>query len=86
MEAIILSMTRRERSHPEIIDGSRRRRIARGSGTQVADVNRLLKSREQMQQLVRQLQRPGARGRGGIPGLPPGMGNLFGGTGRSKRR
>ena len=42
MESIILSMTPRERAHPEIVDGSRRRRIARGSGTQVSDVNRQL--------------------------------------------
>ncbi len=43
VEAIINSMTKEERQHPEIIDGSRRRRIAEGSGTTVADVNRLLK-------------------------------------------
>ena len=43
MEAMISSMTRRERLHPEIIDGSRKRRIAAGSGTKVADVNRMLK-------------------------------------------
>lgn len=43
MEAMITSMTRRERVHPEIIDGSRKRRIAAGSGTTVADVNRMLK-------------------------------------------
>jgi len=43
MEAMINSMTRRERVHPEIIDGSRKRRIAAGSGTSVADVNRMLK-------------------------------------------
>ena len=55
MEAVIQSMTRQERSHPERIDGSRRRRIARGSGTQVADVNRVLKAREQMEQLMKQL-------------------------------
>src|SRR5579859_7153578 len=42
MEAVILSMTARERAHPELIDGSRKRRIARGSGVQAADVNRLL--------------------------------------------
>jgi signal recognition particle subunit SRP54 len=61
MEAIISSMTRAERAHPERIDGSRRRRIARGSGTQVADVNRVLRSREQMEQLMRQFSggRPG---------------------------
>ena len=65
MEAIILSMTRAERAHPERIDGPRRRRIARGSGTQVADVNRVLKSREQMEQLMKQLG-GGRPGRGGL--------------------
>jgi signal recognition particle subunit SRP54 len=55
MEAIILSMTARERAHPELIDGSRKRRIARGSGLQPADVNRLLKAREAMQKLAKQL-------------------------------
>jgi signal recognition particle subunit SRP54 len=54
MEAMILSMTARERAHPELIDGSRKRRIARGSGAQPADVNRLLKARETMQKLARQ--------------------------------
>jgi signal recognition particle subunit SRP54 len=81
MEAIILSMTRRERARPDIIDGSRRKRIAAGSGTQVADVNRLLKAREQMQQLIRQFGLGGVgggrrrrRGRG-----MGGMGRLLGG-------
>jgi signal recognition particle subunit SRP54 len=84
MEAIILSMSKRERAHPELIDGSRRKRIARGSGTQVADVNKLLKSREAMQQLIRQMGKPG---KGGFPAMPamPGMGNL-GGLLRGKRR
>ncbi len=79
MEAIILSMTRRERARPDIIDGSRRRRIAAGSGTQVTDVNRLLKAREQMQQLVRQfgLGGPGGRRRRGR--AMGGMGRLLGG-------
>jgi signal recognition particle subunit SRP54 len=81
MEAIILSMTRRERARPEIIDGSRRRRIAAGSGTQVADVNRLLKAREQMQQLVKQFGLGGTTGRKGRRGRRAGrgMGRLFGG-------
>ena len=69
MEAIILSMTARERSHPDLIDGSRRRRIARGSGTEVQEVNRLLKSREQMQQLVKQMNRPGRSPLAGLGGL-----------------
>jgi signal recognition particle subunit SRP54 len=65
MEAVIQSMTRAERVHPERIDGSRRRRIAKGSGTQVADVNRVLRSREQMEQLMKQLS-GGRPGRGGL--------------------
>jgi signal recognition particle subunit SRP54 len=73
MEAIILSMTRRERARPDIIDGSRRRRIAAGSGTQVTDVNRLLKAREQMQQLVKQF---GMGGQGGRRRRGRGMGGL----------
>jgi signal recognition particle subunit SRP54 len=53
MEAIVLSMTPAERLHPEILDGKRRRRIARGSGTEVADVNRLYKSFQQMQKQMK---------------------------------
>ena len=55
MEAIVLSMTPDERAHPEIIKGSRRKRIAAGSGTQLADVNRMLKGFEQMQTMVKAL-------------------------------
>ncbi|MEP7105903.1 MAG: signal recognition particle protein [Chloroflexota bacterium] len=79
MEAIILSMTRRERAHPELIDGSRRKRIARGSGTQVSDVNRLLKAREAMQQLLKQFGGP-AMQRKGMAGMANlgGLGRLFG--------
>jgi signal recognition particle subunit SRP54 len=71
MEAVILSMTSRERAHPEIIDGARRRRIARGSGLQPADVNRVLKAREAMQKLAKQFG-PGNRG------SKAGLGRLFG--------
>jgi signal recognition particle subunit SRP54 len=53
VEAIINSMTRDERSSPEIVDGSRRRRIAQGSGTRVQDVNRLLKDFQQVRKLFR---------------------------------
>lgn len=77
MEAMILSMTRWERAHPEAINGSRRRRIAAGSGTQVADLNRLLRAREQMQQLVRQFGGPGGR-RPGRRSTIPGLGRLLG--------
>ena len=55
MEAIILSMTPAERESPESIDGSRRRRIDRGAGTDVAAVNRLLKGFQQMQQMMKQM-------------------------------
>ncbi|MDR7523084.1 MAG: signal recognition particle protein [Armatimonadota bacterium] len=62
IEAMIQSMTPQERAHPAIIDGSRRRRIARGSGTAVQDVNRLLKQFEQVRRLMRQAEE---HGRGG---------------------
>lgn len=54
-EAIILSMTPRERNKPDIINGSRRKRIAAGSGTSVEEVNRLLKQFEQMNKMMKQL-------------------------------
>ncbi|HET7420341.1 MAG TPA: signal recognition particle protein [Candidatus Dormibacteraeota bacterium] len=70
MEAIILSMTPRERARPDLIDGARRRRIARGSGVQPADVNRLFRAREQMQKLARQFGGVNRRGKPvGIPGM-----------------
>jgi signal recognition particle subunit SRP54 len=55
VESILRSMTREERRRPEIIDGSRRRRIARGSGNQVQDVNRLLKDYATMKRMVSQV-------------------------------
>jgi signal recognition particle subunit SRP54 len=67
MEALILSMTPRERAHPELIDGSRRRRIARGSGAQPSDVNKLLKARDQMQKLAKQFGAASRKGK--VPGL-----------------
>ncbi len=54
-EAIVLSMTRAERENPNIINGSRRRRIAAGSGTSVEDVNRLLRQFDQMKKMMKQL-------------------------------
>ncbi|MHB8508737.1 MAG: signal recognition particle protein [Candidatus Dormibacteria bacterium] len=71
VEAIILSMTLQERNHPNIIDGRRKRRIARGSGRQVQEVNQLLKGFEQMQALMKQL-------RGGRLPRIPGLGSLPG--------
>ena len=74
-ESIILSMTPAERSKPSLINPSRKRRIAAGSGTRVEDVNRLLKQLEQTQKLMKQFG-PGKKRRGrmpfggGMPGLP----------------
>ena len=62
MEAIVLSMTTAERKHPELIKGSRRKRIALGSGTTIADVNRLLKGFEQMQGMFKSLGSKGTKG------------------------
>ncbi len=78
-EAIILSMTPRERENPEIIAASRKKRIAAGAGVRVEDVNRLLKSFEQMRKMIKQFTGPGAGkkmkrlgrmgGFGGFPGF-----------------
>jgi len=63
-EALICSMTPRERADPEVIDASRRRRIARGCGLEPQDVAGLVKSFGQVRELVRQMQGAGALGRG----------------------
>lgn len=76
LEAIINSMTVSERRAPQVIKGSRKRRIANGSGTQIQDVNRLLKQFNQMQKLVKQMSRKGGMTnllRGLRGKLPPGM-------------
>jgi signal recognition particle subunit SRP54 len=54
VEAIICSMTAKERTYPQILNGSRRKRIALGSGTQVADVNRLIKQFDASRQMMKQ--------------------------------
>jgi signal recognition particle subunit SRP54 len=64
VEAIILSMTPAERRNPRMIDGSRRRRIAAGSGSSVQQVNQLLGQFKQVQKMMRQI------GRGKMPQLP----------------
>lgn len=63
MQAIIHSMTKKERHFPNIIQGSRKRRIASGSGTQIQDVNRLLKQFNQMQKMMKRFSKPGAMNR-----------------------
>ena len=79
-EAIILSMTPKERENPDIIGASRKRRIAAGAGVKVEDVNRLLKSFEQMRKMIKQLSGPGMgrkmkrmKGLGGFGGGFPGF-------------
>ena len=72
--AIINSMTMKERRIPKIIVGSRKKRIALGSGTQIQDVNRLLKQFNQMQKMMTKFMKPGGmkqmmRGMGGLPGM-----------------
>jgi signal recognition particle subunit SRP54 len=87
-EAIILSMTRKERANPDLIQASRKRRIAAGSGTEVSEVNRLLKQFMEMQRVMKQAKKMGAKFGGqmptpeqlqqmqrmqGMPKLPPGF-------------
>lgn len=72
IEAIILSMTKKEREKPTIIDPKRKRRIAAGSGTRVEDVNRILKQYEQMQKMMKSLGGGmGGKGKKGRRGFPP---------------
>lgn len=85
LEAIIHSMTKKERAFPAVIKGSRKRRIAMGSGTSVQDVNKLLKQFTQMQKMMKKVSKGGMKnmmrglggklppGLGGMGGLPPGM-------------
>ena len=86
MAVIIDSMTVRERRFPDLLNGSRKQRIASGSGTQLADINRLLKQHKQMQKMMKKVGKTGGmqkmmRGMQGMkfpgggmpPGMPPGM-------------
>ncbi|KUI98625.1 signal recognition particle protein [Vibrio sp. MEBiC08052] len=75
MEAIISSMTMKERQNPDVIKGSRKKRIAAGSGTQVQDVNRLLKQFTQMQKMMKKMQK------GGMKGMMRNMQGMMGGGG-----
>src|SRR5690348_4699251 len=86
-EAIILSMTMEERHNPEILNGSRKRRIAKGSGTTPQEINQLLASFKQAQTMMKQMmamQQPGRKGRrgrfGGVGGGLGGLGGLGGGS------
>ena len=81
MEAIILSMTPAEREDPKLLNSSRKKRIAAGSGTQVVDVNRLLKQFDMLQAMTKQFaggkmprnMRKMMNKRGGMPGMGKGF-------------
>jgi signal recognition particle subunit SRP54 len=72
--AIIRSMTRAEKRNVRLLNGSRKRRIAAGSGTQVQDVNRVLKQYREMNKMMKKVGKLGKKGlaRAGLPGMPPG--------------
>ena len=81
MEAIICSMTPGERRYPDSINGSRKKRIAAGSGTQIQDINRLLKQHKQMQKMMKKMTKKGGmanmmRGMGGMMGQQPPVGGF----------
>ena len=83
MEAIINSMTPAERANPDIMNGSRKKRIASGSGTQIQDINRLIKQHKQMSKMMKKVSKKGGmsklmRGMGGMKGqMPGGMGGMM---------
>ena len=83
-KAIILSMTPLERENPQILNASRKKRIAAGCGLEVVDVNRLLKSFEMLQQMTKAMTKGKLRGLGGMMGGMPNM-NRMHGFGRKKR-
>ena len=72
MEVIINSMTPHERHYPDVISGSRKKRIANGSGTQIQDVNRLLKQHKQMQKMMRKMSK-----KGGMANMMRGLGSAM---------
>ncbi len=84
MEAIINSMTPKERRNPDVINGSRKKRIAAGSGTQIQDINRLIKQHKQMAKMMKKMTAKGGmakmmRGLGALKGqMPGGMGGMGG--------
>jgi len=72
MDAMISSMTPKERRNPDLIDNSRKRRITAGSGTEIQDVNRLLKQHKQMQKMMKKMTK-----KGGMANMMRGMGNMM---------
>jgi signal recognition particle subunit SRP54 len=81
-EAVISSMTKQERANPDVINGSRRKRIAAGAGVEVSEVNKLLKMHRQMSDMMKKMNKGGRAmqglsalfgGGGGMPPMPPGL-------------
>jgi len=74
-EAIILSMTKKERAFPKLLNGSRRARIAAGAGVEVQDVNKLIKSHQQMEKMMKRMKKMGKKGmmRGGMEQMLKGI-------------
>jgi signal recognition particle subunit SRP54 len=88
MDAIIGSMTPKERGNPALLNAKRKIRVANGSGTQVQDVNKLLKMHMEMSKAMKQIKKMGGLkglaamfGKGGLEGAMPGLGNALGGMG-----
>ncbi|MEO0462116.1 MAG: signal recognition particle protein [Pseudomonadota bacterium] len=86
MDAIIGSMTAKERANPNLMNAKRKKRVAAGSGTTVQTVNKLLKMHQEMARAMKQIKKMGGLkqlaamfGGGGMPGMPPGMGGGAGG-------
>jgi len=83
IEAIVLSMTPAERKKPELLNGSRRARIAKGSGRTVSEVNKLMDQFREMQKMMKKMGMggggAGGKGGGGMPRMPFGGGGMFGG-------
>ena len=84
MEAIVLSMTVEERRNPKLLNPSRKHRIAKGAGVDIAVVNRFIKQFEQMQKMMKQFGGGGKKGRRGMMGGFPGMGGMGGFGGRRR--
>jgi signal recognition particle subunit SRP54 len=86
MDAIIGSMTPKERSRPDLLNAKRKIRVAKGSGTQVQDVNKLLKMHQEMERAMKQIRKMGGLqglaamfGKGGLGAALPGLGGGGGG-------
>ena len=79
IESIIFSMTKKERRKPDILNASRKKRIAAGSGTSVEDINKLLRQYEQMRKMYKQMNTKGSKTSKAMKRMMGGMGGFGGG-------